>query len=154
MQKILIVALLILFPLTGYAGEKPTLNEVKKVLNHYHNGQSKGVYLVDSKLCRDIHENDCKDEISSRKINKGEKTILWMNYFGPKGDKASIHYEFKNGGKTRQVGDFNITGSYRYRTRIKAPSNRLGEWEVNLSQETETSDINLGTFKYTVTENE
>ena len=154
MKIVTIIAVLILLPVAGYCGEKPTLEEVKKVLSHYYTGQGKGVYLVDLKLCRSVHENECKDEISSRKINKGEKTILWMYYFGPKEDKASIHYEFRNGGKTRKVGDFNIKGAYRYRTKINVPSSRVGEWKIDLSQEIETGDIDLGSFKYTVKENE
>jgi len=158
MKKIFIMVVILLFPSAGISGEKPTPDEVKKVMAHYYNGQGKGVYIVDAKFCADVHDSgpekhNCKDEFKNNKVPKDSTAVLWFNFFGPEDDKASIHYEFKNDGRTRKVGDFTITGAYRYRTRISIPSDRAGEWEISLSQELENGDIDLGTFKYRVAEN-
>ena len=151
MKKILVLGFILMFPLAAFAGERPTLNEVKKVLAHYHEGHGNGVFLVDMKLCKDVQKNECVEEVEDGKVVQDQKAMLWMYYFGANDDKAAIHYELKNGGKTRKVGEFDIKGAYRYRKALSLPTDRLGEWEIDMSQETKLGDINLGSFKYVVT---
>lgn len=132
-----------------FAEERPTLSEVKKVLNHYYK-KGDGGFIVDIKLCRDIRDNVCINEVTNKVLSKGEKAKIWMHYFGPDGVDGKIHYEFANDGRVRKANEIKVKGSVRWRTNIEARSDRVGVWEVKLSQESSNNDYDLGTFTYKV----
>jgi hypothetical protein len=137
-------------PVLIFAQEKPTTNEVRKVIDYYYHGQGKGAVLKNYKFCHKIKESNCEEAIAKGKMIKGEKVFLWMDFLVPVGDKAEMYMEFKRKNKIRKVTDFIISGSIRYRTYQVIPTNRVGDWVVNIIQEMQDKDINLGEVRYTV----
>lgn len=151
MKRISLLSFLVVcIPALIFAQEKPTMNEAKKVMDYYYYGQGKGVVLKDYKFCHKIKESECDQEIADRKMIKGQKVFLWMDFLVPVGDKADMYLEFKRQNKVRKVVEFVISGSIRYRTYQIIPTNKIGDWVVNIIQEMEDKDINLGEFRYTV----
>jgi hypothetical protein len=75
-----------------------------------------------------------------------------MNYLVPTGDTADIIIHFKRNNKVRSVSSFALPGSLRYRIWKKIPTDKIGDWQVEIIQELEDADLNLGDLQYAVTE--
>lgn len=155
MKKIVLFLMLASLPLSLFALDRPTAQEVKKVIEYYKKGQGLGVVLVESMLCKEIYrsgpkKHEAKDVISTTAFKKGEKVFLWMNFLVPEHDKASIHFEYKRRGKVRKADDITISTATRYRSWKRMPTGQKGTWEVTISQELENSDIELSKITYTV----
>jgi hypothetical protein len=151
MKRISLLSFLVVcVPVLIFAQEKPTSNETRKVLDYYYHGQGKGAVLKNYKFCHKIKESECDQEITDRKIIKGQKVILWMDFLVPVGDKADMYLEFRRKNKVRKVVDFVVSGSIRYRTYQVIPTKKTGDWVVNIIQEVEDKDMNLGELRYTV----
>jgi hypothetical protein len=148
---------LLWLPAIIWAQEKPTPMEAKKVVDYYYQGKGQGAILVAHKLCTQIYEEgtlkyECQEEITGGQIQKDREVYLWMNYLVPTGDKADIIIQYKRNNKVRSVSDFELPGSLRYRIWKKIPTDKIGDWQVDIIQELEDADINLGDLKYSVTE--
>ena len=158
MMKIgLLVCLLLWLPSIILAQEKPTSVEVKKVVDYYYQGKGQGAILMAHKLCAQIYEEgplkyECQDEITGGQIQKDRDVFLWMNYLVPTGDKTDIIIHFKRKNKVRSVSNFELPGTLRYRIWKKIPTNKIGDWQVDIIQEMEDTDLNLGDLQYSVTE--
>lgn len=148
---------LICLPALVFAQDKPTPQEARKVIDYYYNGKGKGAVLMVYKLCQEIHEKgpkqyECKLEITDRKVKKGQEVLLWMNFLVPVGDKAEILLQFKRKNRVRKVLAITLSGSPRYRTWKRIPTDKTGDWKVSLVQEMEDVDLNLGDLEYSVVE--
>ena len=158
MMKIgLSVFLLLWLPASILAQEKPAAAEAKKVVDYYYQGKGQGAILMAHKLCSQIYEEgtlkyECQEEITGGQIQKDREVYLWMNYLVPTGDTADIIIHYKRNNKVRSVSDFELPGSLRYRIWKKIPTDKTGDWQVNIIQEMQDSDLNLGDLQYTVTE--
>ena len=155
MKKIITATLALALSTSLFGVERPSSQEVSKVMNYYKNGKGQGAILVEMKIAKDIirkgkAKNEPKAIVVNKTLKKGEKAILWMNFLVPANDKAAIYMEFKNRNKVRKVDELKVSGAIRYRTWKSLPTSRSGEWSVNLSQELGDEDIPLGTIKYTV----
>ena len=146
----LLTCLVVCMPVLIFAQERPTSKEARKVFDYYYHGQGKGAVLKNYKFCNKIKESECDQEIADGTIIKGQKVYLWMDFLLPVGDKADMYLQFKRNNKIRKVIDFVISGSIRYRTYQTIPTNKTGDWVVNIIQEIEDKDIILGEFGYTV----
>ena len=146
----LLTFLVVCIPVLIFAQERPTSNEARKVFDYYYHGQGKGAVLKNYKFCHKINESECDQEIADGTMIKGQKVLLWMDFLLPVGNKADMYLEFKRKNKIRKVIDFVISGSIRYRTYHTIPTNKIGDWVVNIIQEMEDKDIKLGEFGYTV----
>ena len=149
--------LLICLPTLVFAQDRPTPNEARRVIDYYYNGKGKGAILMDYKLCQEIPEKgpekyECKREISDWKIKQGQEVFLWMNFLVPAGDKAEILLQFRRKDKVRKVVPISLSGSPRYRTWKKIPTDKIGNWKVSIVQEMEDRDLNLGEFEFSVVE--
>jgi hypothetical protein len=112
---------------------------------------------MDYKLCKSIHEKgpnqyDCKLQITDGKVKKRQEVFLWMNFLVPAGDKAEILLQFKRKNKVRKALPIVLSGSPRYRTWKKIPTDKTGNWKVSFVQEMEDVDLNLGELEYSVVE--
>ncbi len=158
MKKICILALLLVFlPALIFAQDKPTPKEAKRVIDYYYNGKGRGAILMERKLCQEIPEKgaekyECKGEITDRRVKKGQKVFLWMNFLVPAGDQAEILLQFKRKDRVRRVLPVSLSGAPRYRTWKEIPTDRTGNWKVSFVQETEDADLNLGEFEFSVFE--
>jgi hypothetical protein len=158
MMKIgLLVCVLLWLPSIIWAQEKPTSVEVKKVVDYYYQGKGQGVILMAQKLCAQIYEEgplkyECQEEITGGQIQKDREVFLWMNYLVPTGDKTEIIIHFKRNNKVRSVSNFELPGALRYRIWKKIPTDKIGDWQVDIIQEMEDTDLNLGDLQYSVIE--
>jgi hypothetical protein len=75
-----------------------------------------------------------------------------MNYLVPTGDTADIIIQYKRSSKVRSVSDFELPNAWRYRIWKKIPTDKTGDWQVDIIQELQDSDLNLGSMQYRVTE--
>jgi hypothetical protein len=153
----LLVCLLLWLPASILAQEKPAAAEAKKVVDYYHQGKGQGAILVAHKLCAQIYEEgpmkyECQEEITGAQIQKDREVFLWMNYLVPTGDTAGIIIQYKRNNMVRSVSDFELPGSLRYRIWKKIPTDKIGDWQVDIIQELQDSDLNLGNLQYKVTE--
>jgi len=158
MMKIgLLVGLLLCLPVIISAQEKPTPAETQKVIQYYYQGKGQGAVLMAHKLCAQIYEEgplkfECQEEITGGQIQKDQEVFLWMNYLVPTGDKTDIIIHYKRNNKVRNVSNFELPGSLRYRIWKKIPTDKIGDWQVDIIQELQDADLNLGKLQYSVTE--
>jgi hypothetical protein len=151
------VCFLLCLPAILLAQEKPTAAESKKVVDYFYQGIGQGAILMAHKLCTQVYEEgplkyECQEEITGGQVQKDREVFLWMNYLVPSGDKADIIIHFKRNNKVRSVSSFALPGSLRYRIWKKIPTDKIGDWHVDIIQELEDSDLGLGELKYSVTE--
>jgi hypothetical protein len=159
MRKFLLVCVLVFSATFAYAVDSPTTQEIQKVVNFYFNGQGGGVVLVEHKLCEGIHKEgdekyNCKNEIPTGSIAKGEKGILWMNFFGPEGDKYDVLVQFSRGGLVRHTTPLKVAGAFRYRANASLLTKKPGNWTVKIFNDAGDEAKLLATTKYTVTDTE
>ena len=152
----LVVCLGLCLPAILLAQEKPTAAESKKVVDYFYQGIGQGAILMAHKLCTQVYEEgplkyECQEEITGGQVQKDREVFLWMNYLVPTGDKAEIIIHFKRNNKVRSVSSFALPGSLRYRIWKKIPTDKIGDWQVDIIQELEDSDLNLGDLQYSVT---
>lgn len=150
-------SLLMLLPFIAaplQAMEKPTQEEVVKVMNYLSEGSE--IVLVDSKFCSEIvkageNKNECADPGGSQ-VTKGEKQYIWMNYLVPGNSAPSVLIQFKYKGRALKSGEIKLTKAIRYRTWKYLETSRVGNWEVVIEQENETGFSTIATIPYTVEE--
>ena len=149
--------LLLCVPATGMAADKPTPEEARKVINYYFNGKGQGAIPLEYKLCQEVaqkgeEKNECVTELSDLKIEKGKDAYLWMNFLVPAGEDAKILLQYTRQNKVRNTSHVTLGGATRYRTWKKIPTATAGDWKVDIVQEMESKDLELGAIKFSVVE--
>ena len=144
-------------PLSAIAQDKPTPEEARKVINYYFNGKGHGVIPMEYKLCKEISQkgdmkNECVSEISDKKIRKGDAVYLWMNFLVPVGEQSKILLQYSRKNKVRTTSSISLGGATRYRTWKKIPTATAGKWKVQVIQELENADIDIGHLEFSVVE--
>ncbi|MDX1431215.1 MAG: hypothetical protein R3286_02080 [Gammaproteobacteria bacterium] len=158
MRRIIAIgSLLLCVPFSTLAQDKPTPAEVRKVIDYYYEGKGKGVIPMEYKLCQQIAEqgankNDCEVEIPAGKIKKGEDAYVWMKFLVPAEDQAKILLQFSRDNLVRDTSNVSLTGATRYRTWKKLPTDRVGEWSINIVEEMPTGDAAIGKLDFSVVE--
>lgn len=143
-----------LFSLPLQAADKPTGDEVKRVINYYQNGNE--VVLVDSKLCAEIeksgeNKNECGKTLDNPLAPKASG-YLWMNFLVPGSEKPTLLVQFKYKNRVLDSDEIRMTNAFRYRTWKRLQTSKSGEWEVTIEQETETGYIPVASLNYTVSD--
>ena len=146
---------LLCLPALVLAQAKPTPEEAKKVVDYYFNGKGKGVILMDYKLCQTVPKKgegkyECQQAITGWKVRRGQQVFLWMNFLVPAEEKANILLQFERKNIVRKTTDLLLAGSLRHRTWRRIPTNRVGNWKVNIIQETVKADLAVGQFEFSV----
>lgn len=142
---------------TALAQDKPTPAEARKVINYYFNGKGQGAIPMEYKLCKEIAQqgemkNECVAEIADKKVAKGEDAYLWMNFLVPAGEESKILVQYTRNAKVRNTSNITLGGATRFRTWKKVPTGTAGDWEINMIQELENGDMDIGGMKFTVVE--
>jgi hypothetical protein len=137
------------------ADEKPTPAEARKVINYYFNGKGQGAIPMDYKLCKEISQqgemkNECVAEIADKKVAKGEDAYLWMNFLVPAGEESRILVQYSRKDKVRNTSNISLGSATRFRTWKKIPTGTAGEWKINMIQELENGDVDIGQMKFSV----
>ena len=141
--------------LTAIAQDKPTPAETRKVIDYYYNGKGQGVIPMDFKLCKEISKqgemkNECISEITDKKIAKGEEVYLWMNFLVPAGEESKILLQYSRKNKVRNTSNVSLGGATRFRTWKKIPTSTTGDWKINMIQELESADVDVGQLEFSV----
>ena len=142
-------------PLTAVTQDKPTPEEARKVINYYFNGKGQGVVPMDFKLCKEISQkgemkNECIAEISDKKIMKGEEAYIWMNFLVPAGEESKILLQYSRKDMVRNTSNVSLGGATRFRTWKKIPTSTAGDWKVNLIQELDNADVDIGQMEFSI----
>lgn len=150
----MLLSLFIFVPALAFAGET-TSDKVKEVMDYYHTGKT--VVLVDSRFCSEIGKegdlkNECAVPADAKAVAKGSRVFFWMNFFvpGDDADHSNVLVQFKYKGKAIDSSEVSMSQSIRYRTWLRLPSQKEGEWQISIEQENEDGYVNLETLDYTV----
>lgn len=158
MKKLIIMAVIItLIPVLVIAAEKPSPKETKKVMDYYNTGKGGGAVMVDYTLCQEMgkeeeSKNDCIRSISGNDIKAGEEVYLWMNFMIPLDDTANIYLSYTRDNRIRNTQEIKLNSAFRYRTWKKIITDKAGQWTIQIFQELEDKDIDLGSITYSVKE--
>lgn len=156
-RTLAIGSLFLCLPLLALAQDKPTAAEVRKVIDYYYQGKGKGVIPMEYKLCQQISEqgenkNNCEIEIPAGKIPKGQDAYVWMKFLVPAEDQAKILLQFSRNNLVRDTSNVSLTGATRYRTWKKLPTDTAGDWSINIIEEMDNGDQNIGKLQFSVVE--
>ena len=159
MKKILLALTItsLCAPLGAIAQDKPTPEEARKVINYYFNGKGSGVVPMEYKLCKEIAtkgemKNECITAISGNKIAKGTEAYLWMNFLVPVGEQSKILLQYSRNNKVRNTSNVTLGGATRFRVWKKIPTATAGKWTVQMIQEMDDRDLDIGQMKFSVVE--
>lgn len=125
--------LIVLFTAPVQSFAQPTLSSeaAKSFIDFYFYGQGQGVVLADMKICKEIIENECIDEVSPLALELGVPYMVWMMYVVPDGvEEETILLEYKKDGVTERSSEATVKGSVRYRTWKSFRPNRAGNWDI------------------------
>lgn len=152
---VLLVVMIALGFQTAAAQDRPSAQEVRKVVDYYYNGQARGVILAEHFLCTEValegdDKNDCRVTHELPAVAQGAEMLLWLNFLVPSGDEADILVLFSRKGHVRSTAKIAVKGAIRYRTWKKIPTAKVGEWQVTVLQEMGEEDLELATFNYRV----
>lgn len=145
-----------LAPVLSFAGDKPTPEEAKKVLDFYYHGKGMGAVLVDTKICRDVQregdeKSECAGDITGQTVKKGDAAYVWMAFMAPNGEEPqNIIVQFELNGVARSVKNISVPGQLRARTWVKFTFDKVGSWKVKIVHDTGSSTDQLGTRDVTV----
>lgn len=158
MKKLIIIATIIAcIPAFVIAAEKPSSKETKKVIDYYNTGKGGGAVLVDYTLCQEMgkeeeSKNDCIRSLSGNDIKAGDEVYLWMNFMIPVDDTANIYLTYTRNNRIRKTQQIKLNSAFRYRTWKKIITDKAGQWTIQIFQELEDKDIDLGSIAYSVKE--
>lgn len=149
---LLLIAAIVFSSTNAWAVDKPSSDEVFKVMEYYRTGSE--AILVESTLCAEIakegtDKNQCTSPLPNS-ITKGEDASVWMNFMVPGDDAANILVQFKFKGRVLSSRELKLSSAIRYRTWLNAPNNKVGNWTVSVEQEGENSYLPIGEYSYTV----
>jgi hypothetical protein len=127
----------------------PPADAIKQVIDYYYNGQNEGPTLVDAKICKTVHDLQCKTEIGDGPVPKGDTIHLWMQFFVPNDAVYDdIMVEYAHEGVPRSLTPYTIKGSIRYRVVDQHKLNKPGTWKITVKKGT----TNLKTFNLEVSD--
>jgi len=127
----------------------PPADLVKQVVDYYYEGQNEGPTLVDAKLCKVVHNLECKTALDPGAVPEGETVNVWMQFFVPEDAVYDdIMVEYSHEGVPRRLTPYTIKGSIRYRVVDRHKLNKPGSWKITVKQGTE----NLKNFELRVVE--
>ena len=152
---VLLLGLMALWPLAATAQERPSADDVRRVVDYYYRGQGQGVVLAQHFLCAEVStegtdKNECRLKHDSPVVNLGSEVLLWMNFLVPSGDDGDLLLLFSRQGRVRHTASITVKGAIRFRTWKKIPTDKAGDWTVTILQELGESDLELATLSYQV----
>jgi hypothetical protein len=132
---LLSVALTSCIYFSSYAIAAPEAQKIREVVDYFYNGQKEGPVLIDSKLCTNIKDLECRDQLAQNSISMGESVKVWMQFFVPKGDSYDdIFVEYKHNGTPRNLQAHKVEGSIRYRLVDSYKPDKVGDWTITIKR--------------------
>lgn len=145
-----------LAPALSIAGDKPTPEEARKVIDFNYHGKGKGIVLAQTKVCHDIQrdgddKNECSGDITGQTVKKGEVVYIWLMFMAPDGQEAqNANVEFEQNGASRTVKKVQVPGQLRSRSWLKYSFDKAGAWKVKIAHDTGSSADPLGSIDINV----
>lgn len=154
-KTVLLLIVFMCLPLAAAAQERPSAEEVRKVVGYYYRGQGQGVVLAEHFLCTEVategeDKNECRIRHELPVVSQGAEVSLWMNFLVPSEETADLLITFTRQGHVRDTAQLKVKGAVRYRTWKQVPTGRAGEWTVTVLQELGDTDLELARFAYQV----
>ena len=132
---ILSVALTSCILFSSHAIAAPEAQKIREVVDYFYNGQKEGPVLIDSKLCKNIKDLECQDQLAQNSLSMGESVKVWMQFFVPKGESYDdIFVEYKQNGTTRNLQANKVEGSIRYRLVDSYKPDKIGDWTITIKR--------------------
>ncbi len=153
---VVLSAALGLAPMLAAAGDKPTPDEAKKVLDYYYHGKGMSPLLLETKICHDIQrdgdeKNECAGDITGQAIKKGDNDYIWMAFMAPSGnDTQNVIVQLELNGAVRWVKNVQVAGGLRSRSWLKHAFDKAGAWKLKISLDNGNSVEQLGTMDLNV----
>jgi hypothetical protein len=150
----LLVAAILVAPLTARADGAPTGDEIKKVLDYYNNGKDSGPVLAELKPCLTVDQKkgsttiyECTEPVSG-KVKKGTTVNAWMNWLVPKDGKyEDLSVQWIHNGTVRTTQDLALkTPLIGSRTWLASTVQKEGKWEIKILRDGKE----LGSAKFEV----
>ena len=127
------------FAVSLAGAERPTPDEVRRVIEYYYGTEKTRPVLLQIKLCRDFERSgkdkfECVGELSRPEIDYGKDFFVWLNFFWNKGQSYDVIVNFSLKGVSRRTYNYTLpdNGSIRYRVPLEFPANRKGDWTVSV----------------------
>ena len=113
----------------------PEAQKIREVVDYFYNGQKEGPVLIDSKLCKNIKDLECQDQLAQNSLSIGESVKVWMQFFVPKGESYDdIFVEYKHDGTPRNLQAHKVEGSIRYRLVDSYKPDKIGDWTITIKR--------------------
>lgn len=120
---------------SSYAIAAPEAQKIREVIDYFYNGQKEGPVLIDSKLCKNIKDLECQDQLAQNSLSMGESVKVWMQFFVPKGESYDdIFVEYKHNGTPRNLQAHKVEGSIRYRLVDSYTPDKIGDWTITIKR--------------------
>ncbi len=153
MKKLWMTAIAALLTAPAIAAEKPSSDEVQRVMEYYQSGDE--VVLAQQVLCGEVakegdNKNQCVAVIEPAVMKEGDRNLVWMNFMVPGSESAKILVQFHYKGRVLSSKELTLSNAIRYRTWLSAPSSKTGEWTVSVEQELADGYAKVGEMSYTV----
>ncbi len=132
----LLLALLLILPLSAAAQDRPSPEEARRFLEFYYNGE--GVVLAEVQICTEVpregeRQYECVGEVAPDAVQTGTNYALRMVYVVPQDvDEETIIVQYNRGGVTREVDEVTVSGSIRYRTWTQFNLRQPGAWQFQI----------------------
>lgn len=143
------------FAAPAVALEKPSSEEVRRVMDFYQQGE--GAILAQQKLCIAVeksgeNKNECTAEGSPAVIKSGDHPLVWMNFLVAGSEPVNVLVQFNHNGRVLSSNELKLSKSFRYRTWLNAPTSKVGTWKVTVEQELKSGYESMGSMEYSVVE--
>lgn len=145
-----------LAPALAWAGDKPTPDEARKVIDYYYHGKGMTPVLLDTRICHDIQrdgdeKNECAGDVTGQTIKKGDSDYIWLAFMAPSaGDAQNVLVQLELNGAVRWVKNVSVAGGIRTRTWLKRTFDKTGAWKLKISVDNGSTVEQLGTMDLNV----
>lgn len=134
--------------------EKPTAEEVKKVINYFETGAGQGPILLEMTPCLKIGKKEGEKrkscvEPAGETVARKTTLNIWTSWMVPKDDKYDdIRVVFLHEGEVRATKDLKVSPgfNFRYGTWTAKGLFKTGNWEIKIKR----GDVVLQSAKITV----
>lgn len=136
------------------SAQKPTAEEITKVINYFESGAGQGPILLEMTPCLKVGKKEGEKrkscvEPAGETVARKTTLNIWTSWMVPKGDKYDdIRVVFLHEGEVRATKDLKVSTGYnfRYGTWTAKGLYKTGNWEVKIKR----GDVVLQSAKVTV----
>ena len=124
-KRVLMISGLLLLTNQLMISAVPTPEAARQFIDYYLNGQNESILLADMKICRDVAENECVDNVEPDMLEQGTSYMIWCLFVVPGTDREeNLIIQFNHNGITRMTRELTVSSSIRWRTWRSLTTNR------------------------------